>query len=119
MRKIFASALVLVMALTMLPATALAADGAKTADSVPVQSPSRQTIAVGTASFAVKTDGSLWSWGYNGFGQLGDGTTTDRAAPKKIMDNVKYVSTSEGGAYAAAVKTDGTLWAWGRNDSCQ
>jgi alpha-tubulin suppressor-like RCC1 family protein len=40
-------------------------------------------------SLAVKTDGSLWAWGQNGFGQLGDGTTKNRSAPVKIMDGVK------------------------------
>jgi alpha-tubulin suppressor-like RCC1 family protein len=37
--------------------------------------------AGGWHTLALKTDGSLWAWGYNGGGQLGDGTTTDRSSP--------------------------------------
>ena len=67
--------------------------------------------------FAVKTDGSLWAWGSNLGGQLGDGTDAASSAPKKIMDGVAYIS-----AYfrsCAAVKTDGSLWVWGANDQGQ
>ena len=65
-------------------------------------------------SLIVKTDGSLWGSGYNGFGQLGDGTTTKRTSPVKIMDNV--VSASAGGNHSLIVKTDGSLWACGDNE---
>ena len=66
-------------------------------------------------SMAVKTDGSLWAWGKNRYGQLGDGTTTDRLHPVRIMDDVAFVTL--GDAHALAVKTDGSLWAWGHNVS--
>jgi len=64
-------------------------------------------------SFSIKTDGSLWAWGYNGYGQLGDGTTVDKLTPVKVMDNV--VSVSAGIWHTLAIKTDGSLWAWGAN----
>ena len=64
-------------------------------------------------TMALKTDGSLWAWGGNSDGQLGDGTTEDRHSPVKIMDGV--ASFSAGGLHAMAVKTDGSLWGWGRN----
>ncbi|MCL1807809.1 MAG: S-layer homology domain-containing protein [Oscillospiraceae bacterium] len=71
-------------------------------------------VAAGSLyTLAIKTDGSLWAWGRNYFGQLGDGTTTDRPEPVKIMDGVKAVST--GGSHTMAIKTDGSLWAWGSN----
>ncbi|MCL1793885.1 MAG: hypothetical protein FWG34_08445, partial [Oscillospiraceae bacterium] len=64
-------------------------------------------------TMAIKSDGSLWAWGYNGNGQIGDGTTTDRHSPVKIMDNVAQVSAGAG--YTIAVKSDGGVWTWGRN----
>lgn len=71
-----------------------------------------QTVAAGQFhSLAVKADGSLWAWGWNGSGQLGDGTTEDRHAPIKVMDNVTAVAAGDG--FSLAVKTDGSLWAWG------
>ena len=64
---------------------------------------------------AIKTDGTLWTWGYNGNGQVGDNTTTDRSIPVTTFaggTNWKQVS---GGLHTVAIKTDGTLWVWGRN----
>lgn len=67
---------------------------------------------------AIKTDGSLWMWGNNWFGQLGNGTTNRANRPVKVMDNVAAVSGASGfGAYTAAIKTDGTLWMWGHNEN--
>ena len=62
-------------------------------------------------SGAVTRDGSLYMWGGNDFGQLGDGTTTDRLKPKKIMDGVSEVVL--GSRVSAAIKKDGSLWVWG------
>ena len=64
-------------------------------------------------SFAIKNDGSLWAWGYNEYGQLGDGTTENKSAPVKIMDDVTAVSA--GLLHSFAIKSDGSLWAWGDN----
>jgi len=79
-------------------------------------------IAAGGAnSYAIKEDGSLWAWGNNAFGQVGDGTRTDQSSPIKIMDSVVSVSTSsifhwhDEQAHTLAIKTDGSLWAWGSN----
>ena len=65
---------------------------------------------------AIKVDGTLWTWGYNGYGQLGDGTTDSKSSPIQTMaggTNWKYVSC--GGGHIVAAKTDGTIWAWGSN----
>ena len=69
--------------------------------------------AGGEHSFAIKDDGSLWAWGGNGCGQLGDGTYKDKSTPVKIMENV--CSVSAGYNHSLAIKSDGTLWAWGNN----
>ena len=65
-------------------------------------------------TLAVKEDGSLWAWGRNDWGQLGDGTTTDRFEPVKIMDDV--ASVSAGYMFSLAVKTDESLWTFGNNE---
>ena len=62
---------------------------------------------------AIRNDGSLWAWGSNEIGQLGDGTTIDRLRPVKIMDNVVYATS--GTLFNAAVQSDGYLWIWGGN----
>jgi alpha-tubulin suppressor-like RCC1 family protein len=64
---------------------------------------------------ALKTDGTLWAWGYNTVGQLGDGTINIQNTPVKVMDGV--VSVKSGFKYTMAVKEDGTLWSWGDNYS--
>ena len=72
------------------------------------------SVSVGWShTMAVTVDGSLWAWGTNNKGQLGNGTTTDSYEPIKIMDDVAFVSA--GWDYSMAIKTDGSLWAWGDN----
>lgn len=74
-------------------------------------------------SFAagVKTDGTLWLWGSNAYGALGNNTLIDRSSPVQTISagtNWKNISLTSGGV-AAATKTDGTLWLWGRNANGQ
>lgn len=73
---------------------------------------------------AIKTDGSLWMWGSNGNGELGNGGAGNvdqdslgklQTVPVKIMDGVTAVSC--GDSHTAAVKTDGSLWTWGSSES--
>jgi alpha-tubulin suppressor-like RCC1 family protein len=68
-----------------------------------------------THSLAVKTDGTLWTWGWNGYGQLGDGTTTFRNAPVQVGTDTNWTSVAAGFWHSMALKTDGTLWTWGWN----
>lgn len=68
---------------------------------------------------AVRSDGTLWTWGYNFYGQLGDGTTTQRNSPVQVGTDTNWREVATGYYNAIALKTDGTLWAWGYNSDGQ
>jgi alpha-tubulin suppressor-like RCC1 family protein/subtilase family serine protease len=63
----------------------------------------------------IKSDGTLWTWGYNAYGQLGDGTTASRTYPAQVGSATDWAEVAAGGYFTVAIKTDGTLWAWGQN----
>ncbi|WP_164905440.1 RCC1 domain-containing protein [Flavobacterium sufflavum] len=69
----------------------------------------------GHRTVAIKNDGTLWAWGYNAYGQLGDGTVLDKNSPTKIDTSNNWKTISAGTFHTVAIKTDGTLWAWGYN----
>jgi len=69
--------------------------------------------------FAIKTDGTLWAWGFNYYGQLGDGTNSNKDLPVQIGNDANWKSVVPGGSHTVALKTDGTLWAWGDNSHGQ
>lgn len=63
---------------------------------------------------AIKADGSLWMWGYNYYGRIGDGTTTPKYSPIKIGTDIwQHVTSNE--RHTLAIKINGTLWGWGDN----
>ncbi|WP_147449992.1 MopE-related protein [Corallococcus carmarthensis] len=66
---------------------------------------------------ALKQDGTVWAWGANSSGQLGDGTSTERAAPVQVTGLTDVASLAAGSYHSLAVKQDGSVWGWGFNDS--
>jgi alpha-tubulin suppressor-like RCC1 family protein len=85
----------------------------------PVQIPgSWSKIAMGgpssRASLALKSDGTLWSWGLNNQGNVGDSSVIPRSSPVQIPGN-SWCEADVGACSSFAVKTDNTLWAWGWN----
>jgi alpha-tubulin suppressor-like RCC1 family protein len=68
-------------------------------------------------SAALKSDGTLWAWGYNAQGQLGDSTVLSRSSPVQIGSLSTWSQLSAGGNHSLAVKSDGTLWSWGFNST--
>ncbi|AEG14452.1 Ig domain protein group 2 domain protein [Desulfofundulus kuznetsovii DSM 6115] len=84
---------------------------------VPVQNLTG-VVAVEAGSFyslALKSDGTVWAWGDNYYGQLGDGTTTNRYTPVQVQNLTGVVAIAAGGGHSLALKSDGTVWAWGYN----
>jgi len=66
-------------------------------------------------SLALRADGTVWTWGYNFAGQLGDGTTTTRNAPVRVSGTRTYQYVAAGRDMSYAIATDGSVWAWGLN----
>jgi len=67
----------------------------------------------------IKTDGTLWGWGENAYGQVGKGvgdhTSIKYESPVQIGSDTDWAMVSDGGVHSAAIKTDGTLYTWGNN----
>ena len=69
---------------------------------------------------ALRTNGSLWCWGENRDGQLGDGTTTtERTTPVQVGTATTWATVSAGYLHTCGTRTDGTLWCWGYNGASQ
>jgi alpha-tubulin suppressor-like RCC1 family protein len=80
----------------------------------------KQVAGGGYFTAAIKTDGTLWTWGRNYYGQLGDNTTTNRSIPvTTFAGGTNWKQVAGGYNHTAAIKTDGTLWTWGRNNNGQ
>lgn len=81
--------------------------------------------AGGDHSLALKSDGTVWAWGRNTYGQLGTNNITEQHAPVQVLDvggsgNLSgIIAISAGNYFSLAIKSDGTVYAWGRNNSGQ
>ena len=94
------------------------------ANAAPIQiSPDLYTsVAAGAYhSLALRADGSLYAWGYNYYGQLGNGASTSAAAanPTPSLVSGTYTQAAAGITHSVALQADGSLWAWGGNDQGQ
>ena len=86
--------------------------------SSPTQIPGTTWSSIGGGyrhATAVKTDGTLWSWGYNYHGLLGQNNETHYSSPVQVGSDTNWSSVASGNVYTYGRKTDGTLWAWGNN----
>src|SRR5207253_462914 len=61
----------------------------------------------------LKSDGTVWTWGWNIKGQLGDGLTADRNAPYQVGGLGTMIAVSGGDCHSIALNADGTVWTWG------
>ncbi|OYU85387.1 MAG: hypothetical protein CFE24_02475 [Flavobacterium sp. BFFFF2] len=79
-----------------------------------------KTVSAGSGPFAFtlaqKNDGTLWAWGNNRYGQLGDGTFVNKSIPVQVNTDTDWKSISAGYSHILATKNNGTLWSWGNSD---
>lgn len=101
-------------------------DGTTTAHDAPAQIPTGAPATTWTAiaagiefSLALRSDGTLWAWGYNVYGMLGDGSRTARTTPVQIGTGTTWTALTAGSFHAAALRADGSLWVWGSNNTGQ
>lgn len=66
-------------------------------------------------SLALRDDSTVWAWGRNNYGQLGDGTNTNSNVPVLVSSLTGAAAITKGEQHSLALKNDGTLWAWGNN----
>lgn len=83
-----------------------------------------QTVGAGlhagdNFTLALRTDGTLWTWGQNNSSQLGDGSNTTRSAPVQVGTATNWTRVTAGTSFSAATRSDGTLWTWGANGNGQ
>jgi alpha-tubulin suppressor-like RCC1 family protein len=80
----------------------------------------KQVSSGNTHTAAIKTDGTLWTWGGGGNGRLGTNDTTDRSTPvTTFAGGTDWKQVSSGNSHTSAIKTDGTLWTWGLGSNGQ
>jgi alpha-tubulin suppressor-like RCC1 family protein len=85
----------------------------------PTQLSLNDIIAISGGNLALKKDGTVWSWGLNEWGELGDGTTVSTSTPVQVKGLDHVIAISSENVHCLALKSDGTVWAWGGNDRGQ
>ncbi|MFP4259667.1 MAG: CARDB domain-containing protein [Opitutales bacterium] len=66
-------------------------------------------------SLAIKADGTLWAWGDNTRGQLGQGDTENRSNPTRVGSGAEWKAVAAGSGFSMALKQNGEIWVWGDN----
>jgi len=103
-KSIWLSTYILICAIAFLPSmSAFAAANAAS------------SAAGNSHSLILKNDGTVWGWGNNLYGQVGDGTLAQRGVPVQVKDLKDVIRISAGNDHSLALKSDGTVWAWGSN----
>ncbi|BAH42753.1 hypothetical protein BBR47_17760 [Brevibacillus brevis NBRC 100599] len=77
------------------------------------------SAAGGSHSLILRSDGTVWAWGNNGNGQLGDGTFEQRNEPVLVKGLTGVTKIAAGSSHSLALKSDGTVWGWGWNGKGQ
>jgi alpha-tubulin suppressor-like RCC1 family protein len=70
-------------------------------------------------AMAVKTDGTLWTWGANTYGNLGLSNSTPYSSPKQVGSLTDWLKINSSYNFQSSIKTNGTIWSWGRNNRGQ
>jgi alpha-tubulin suppressor-like RCC1 family protein len=100
--------------------TATNASGSAAAASNGLYAPLQQNLACGYLdTYTIRSDGTLWAWGSNTYGQIGDGTTSTRSTPVQVGSGTTWTAVAAGSYNVLALQSDGSLWAWGRNNHGQ
>ncbi|MBL0386070.1 hypothetical protein JJB07_05330 [Tumebacillus sp. ITR2] len=74
-----------------------------------------KVVAGDSFGAVIKSDGTVWTWGLNYFGNLGDGTTRNHNTPVQVSGLTDVSAVASGNGYTLALKSDGTVWTWGWN----
>ncbi len=87
---------------------------------LPVQVPGlSNVIAIGAHlnhNLVLKADGTVWAWGGNQFGQIGNNTVTNSVeVPTQVLNLSNVIAIAAGNRHNVALRSDGTVWVWGRN----
>ncbi len=88
----------------------------------PASALAQKIVGGNVHTLALRADGRLWAWGYNYYGQLGDGTKANKSSPVQVLLPAgvsKFTAMAAGKYHSLALTADGKLWAWGYNDDGQ
>jgi len=101
------------------PSNNSATTSARVVELVPFSGVTKISVSTFGVHVLVLRGGTVWSWGHNFYGQLGDGTTENRSVPAQVDDLMFVKDIATQSHTSIALKTDGTVWTWGSNEKGQ